>query len=620
MPKSNGNVQTAAIWNEEEFGALEAHSSEIFAAIQTPSISSSGRDLANRSEAQNLLLKVIVGSISVKAHIVTVDERETGLRNLVNFGHTIGHAIEAVLTPHILHGECVSVGILLEAEISRQMGILSQVGVGRLTRCLKSYNLPVSMHDPRIAKLPAAKLLTPDRLLDIMKVDKKNSGPAKKVVLLSRIGATHEPKATVVPDELIRKALSESVKVVSGTPTYSPISMATPGSKSISNRALVLAALGSGTCRLKNLLHSDDTQVMMTALIELQGAKFSWEDGGETLVVEGGAGKLVPPASNKEIYLGNAGTAARFLTTVCALAKSEGEGGTQHTVITGNARMKQRPVGPLVDALRANGTNITYKEAEGSLPLAIPANPTGFKGGQIKLAASVSSQYVSSILLCAPYANEPVVLELTGGQVISQPYIDMTIAMIETFGVKVTRRKDEASGNLLDIYDIPTGKKYQNPSVYTIESDASSATYPLAIAAITGTTCTLTNIGSASLQGDAGFAKAVLEPMGCKVEQTKESTTVTGPPVGQLRAIGLVDMEPMTDAFLTASVLAAVACQEVDPARKLDEDGLPATTTRILGIANQRVKECNRIRAMIDQLGRCLILRLLNCSDLAPSS
>jgi len=249
---------------------LESRPTEIFAAIQSPSLNHSGRTQQTRSSAQDLLLSVIVGSISVKAHIVTVDERETGLRNLVNFGHTIGHAIEAVLTPTILHGECVSVGMILEAELSRQMGILGQVGVGRLTRCLKAYNLPVSLSDARIANLPSAKLLTVNRLMDIMRIDKKNSGSEKKVVILSKIGATYEQKATVVRDLIIAKTLSDAVKVVPGFPTKNPVTMATPGSKSISNRALVLAALGSGTCRLRNLLHSDDTQVMMTALIELK--------------------------------------------------------------------------------------------------------------------------------------------------------------------------------------------------------------------------------------------------------------------------------------------------------------------------------------------------------------
>ncbi|KAJ8457410.1 hypothetical protein ONZ45_g18323 [Pleurotus djamor] len=247
--------------------------------------------------------------------------------------------------------------------------------------------------------------------------------------------------------------------------------------------------------------------------------------------------------------------------------------------------MKQRPIGPLVTALKANGSEIDYLESQGCLPLSI--SPNGLKGSNIQLAASVSSQYVSSILLCAPYAQEAVTLELVGGQVISQPYIDMTIAMMKTFGVEVNRRKDPATGKLLDIYDIPKAT-YVNPPVYAIESDASSATYPLAIAAITGTTCTIENIGSASLQGDARFAIEVLQKMGCEVSQTENETTVTGPPIGGLQGIEEVDMEVMTDAFLTATALAAVAKGK----------------TRILGIANQRVKECNRIRAMIDELAK----------------
>ncbi len=343
-----------------------------------------------------------------------------------------------------------------------------------------------------------------------------------------------------------------------------------------------------------------------------QGASFEWEDGGETLVVHGGSGSLIVPPKGKEIYLGNAGTAARFLTTVCTLVQSS-KTGPSATVITGNARMKQRPIGALVDALGSNGSQIKYLESEGCLPLSI--EPAGFKGGRVKLAASVSSQYVSSILLCAPYAQEPVTLELTGGQVISQPYIDMTLAMMRTFGVEVVRETDPASGRLLDVYAIPKAV-YRNPPNYSIESDASSATYPLAIAAITGSTCTISNIGSSSLQGDARFAKEVLEPMGCKVTQTATETTVQGPPKGQLKALGLIDMEPMTDAFLTASVVAAVAASAPAKERELD-DGSRPTTTRIIGIANQRVKECNRIRAMIDQLGTCpsSLLPLLSDPD-----
>lgn len=312
-------------------------------------------------------------------------------------------------------------------------------------------------------------------------------------------------------------------------------------------------------------------------------------------MVCGGKGELRTPRDGKSIYLANAGTAARFLTCVCTLVKG-GSSSSSTTTITGNARMKQRPVGPLVDALRANGSSIKYLESEGCLPLSIGVTQTGLAGGHIQLAASVSSQFVSAILLCAPYAAEDVVLELVGGQVISQPYIDMTIAMMRTFGIEVKRDKGK------DVYRIKRGY-YQNPPEYAIESDASSATYPLAIAALTGTTCTIENIGRNSLQGDARFAKEVLEPMGCQVVQTDTETTVTGPALRDgLRAGGLIDMEPMTDAFLTASVLAAVATRPALEERRQGVEG-GERTTRIIGIANQRVKECNRIKAMIDELG-----------------
>ncbi|PWN53432.1 putative ARO1-Pentafunctional AROM polypeptide [Violaceomyces palustris] len=597
-------VKTAAIWDEADFAKLESNAPAIRSAVLGPfpadAPADQGRTLESRTEAQTLLLDVIRGSVGVKAHIVTIDEKETGLRNLVNFGHTVGHAIEAVLTPHMLHGECISIGMILEAEIARSMNGLSQVAVGRLSRCLKEYDLPVSLADPRVTKLAKSSQVTVDRLLDIMKVDKKNSGDEKKVVLLSAIGHTLEDKATAVPDDVIRRVLSLGARVrpVRDFPNKPSVTLSTPGSKSISNRALVLAALADNTCRLRNLLHSDDTQVMMSGLNDLKAAKFEWEDGGETIVVHGNGGSISRPENDKEIYLQNAGTAARFMTTVVTLVKDEGEDAAP-VVVTGNKRMKERPIGALVDALRSNGTSIEYKESQGCLPLAVKGTAAGFKGGRIELAATISSQYVSSILLCAPYAAEEVVLELVGGQVISQLYIDMTIAMMASFGIRVERLLDPSTGRPSNTYRIPRGR-YRSPDVYDIESDASSATYPLAIAAITGTECTIPNIGSGSLQGDARFAKEVLEPMGCQVIQTATSTTVRGPPIGNLRQIGLVDMEPMTDAFLTASVLLAVAPHP--PASGSTSTARPST--RITGIANQRVKECNRIRAMMDELAK----------------
>ena len=570
-------IKTAAISDETDFATLEDNAEPIMEAVKADPSQGASRFRG----VEDVLRRVILASVCFKAYVVTADEREGGLRNLLNFGHSIGHAIEAILTPQILHGECVAIGMIKEAELARFLGVLKGVAVGRLQKCLTRYGLPTSLEDERIRKLSAGKHCSVEQLMVKMGIDKKNDAAKKKVVLLSAIGRTHEQKASVVSDANIRIALSPSIEVSPGIPADLKVICVPPGSKSISNRALVLAALGSGTCQLKNLLTSNDTEVMMDALARLGAASFSWEAEGEILVVRGNGGQL--QASPVDLYLGNAGTAARFLTTVATLSQ-KGKGTSN--VLTGNDRMKQRPIGDLVDALKINGAKIEYLESTGSLPLKIEAQG-GFNGGSINLAAKVSSQFVSSLLMCAPYAKEAVTLKLVGGKPVSQPYIDMTIAMMGQFGIEVKRSTSEEH-----TYHISQGR-YRNPTEYMVESDASSATYPLAIAAITGTTCTIPNIGAESLQGDARFALDVLMRMGCEVKQTATTTTVTGPGNGRLQPLENVDMEPMTDAFLTASVLAAVA-----------QGTKSKHTTRIYGIANQRVKECNRILAMKDELAK----------------
>ena len=531
-------------------------------------------DLSKFADVRSILLRTVIGSVRVKAQVVSADEREGGLRNILNFGHSIGHAIEAIMAPQMLHGECVSIGMVKEAELSRSKGYLSPEAMARITKCLKDYGLPTSIDETRVQSLSNSKKINVELLLKFMTVDKKNVGKAKRVTLLKAVGKTYEMQATKVSDEDLRKILSRHVRVGPAlSPAVPHVTVIPPGSKSISNRALLLAALGKGVCRIKNLLHSDDTHFMLKALQQLKGAEFSWEDEGRILVVKGGSGRLTTP--KEPLYLGNAGTASRFLTTACVLVT----GSESHTSITGNERMKQRPIGHLVDALRNAGSQIEYLGNKGSLPLKIEAN-SGLKGGIMELAATISSQYVSSILMCAPYAKQPVTLKLVGGKPISELYIEMTNSMMKSFGVEVTKSTTEPF-----TYHIPIGV-YQNPAEYVIESDASSATYPLAVAAITGSSCTIPNIGSGSLQGDARFAVDVLRPMGCQVVQTETSTTVTGPARGHLVGLPEIDMEPMTDAFLTAAVLAAVA----------------KGTTRIIGIANQRVKECNRIEAMVTEL------------------
>lgn len=557
-------VKTAAIWDEVEFTRLENFSKKFLAVV-----TSEEKDLRS---IQDELVKTVLGSIKVKAGVVSSDEKESGLRNLLNFGHTIGHAIEAVLTPEALHGECVSIGMILEAELSRYLGILLPVAVARLSKALVAYGLPVSVDDKSfLAKVGSKRYdLGIDILMKKMAIDKKNDGSKIRCVLLEAIGKCYQWKAHEISKKDLTFVLTDEVLVHPFANVPKSTTVTPPGSKSISNRALILAALGKGTVRITNLLHSDDTKHMLDAVSLLKGAEITTEDNGDTIVVKGNGGLLT--SSNEDIYLGNAGTASRFLTTVATLTNSEGP-----TILTGNARMQERPIGPLVDALRENGSTIEYIKKTGSLPLKISSG--GLVGGRINLAATISSQYVSSILMCAPYAQNEVTLSLVGGKPISQLYIDMTIEMMRSFGIDVVKSTTEDF-----TYHIPKGI-YTNPKEYVVESDASSATYPLAFAALTGTTCTVPNIGSSSLQGDARFATDVLRPMGCEVIQTATSTTVTGPK--SLKSIN-VDMEPMTDAFLTASVVAAVA----------------SGTTSITGIANQRVKECDRIAAMISQLAK----------------
>lgn len=557
-------IKTAAIWDESEFTRLERLQPDFFDVFSRRT-----RGTVDITPIKDEILAVVAGSARIKADIVNQDEREGGLRNIVNFGHTIGHAYEALLTPHILHGECVSIGMVLEAELSRHLGRLSAASVARLAACLKSYQLPVTVNDPLVMKRSHNKFCKMDDLLKAMAVDKKNEGSKKKAVLLKSIGECSEPRATVVADSDIRFVIGDKVGIqapVGGEIRDKEFEVLPPGSKSISNRVLVLSALGEGTCRIHNLLHSDDTGYMLDSLQKLNAAHISKENGGDVIVVSGNGGKLHAPED--DLYLGNAGTAARFLSALSCLVEGE-------VCLNGNKRMQERPIGPLVDALRVNGTAIDYRNKQGSLPLIVHGK--GLQGGRIELAADISSQYVSAVLMCAPYAREPVTLALMGRPV-SQFYIDMTIQMMADFGVVVEKLPNWE-------YRIPQ-KNYKNPEKYVVESDASSATYPLALAALTGTKCTVPSIGTRSLQGDARFAMDVLKPMGCTVTQTENSTTVQGPV--KLKGRGLVDMEPMTDAFLTACVVAAFA------------EG----TTEIVGIANQHVKECDRINAMATELGK----------------
>jgi 3-phosphoshikimate 1-carboxyvinyltransferase len=337
-----------------------------------------------------------------------------------------------------------------------------------------------------------------------------------------------------------------------------------PGSKSISNRALLLAALAEGTTDLRELLASDDTEVMLQALRKLGVACVC--SGGNDFRVEGAGGPF--PVKAAELFLGNAGTAVRSLTAALALSAGRYQ-------VRGVPRMHERPIGDLVDALRSLGADIRYGGNEGFPPLEI--GPAAIRaGGLVRVRGDVSSQFLTALLMALPITGAETVIEVEG-ELISKPYIDITLRMMERFGVAVARKGWQA-------FTIPAGARYRSPGEIFVEGDASSASYFLAAGAIGGGPLRVEGVGRDSMQGDVRFAEALAQ-MGARVEMGPNWIEARGPAQGRLKAIDL-DCNHIPDAAMTLAVAALFA------------DG--ATTLR--NIASWRVKETDRIAAMATEL------------------
>lgn len=337
-----------------------------------------------------------------------------------------------------------------------------------------------------------------------------------------------------------------------------------PGSKSITNRALLLAALAAGPSELSNVLFADDTERMLDCLRRL-GVGVEADPGAGQVRVEGAGGRW--PVDRADLFAGNAGTVARFLAAALALAP-----GTYR--IDGTPRMRRRPIGPLLDALRDLGAEAVDEEGSGCPPVRI-SGP--LLGGMTRLDAGQSSQFLSALLVALPLAPSDSRIDLIGA-VPARPYVDMTLRMGADFGIQPPTGD---GGRWL----VRGGQSYRGRR-YTIEPDASSASYFLAAAALTGGRVTVPGVGRASLQGDAGFVH-ILEAMGCRVEQGADSTTVAGPADGRLRAVD-VDLNAMSDLTPTLAVLAPFA------------DG----PVRIRNVGHIRVQESDRLQALAAELGR----------------
>ncbi len=327
-----------------------------------------------------------------------------------------------------------------------------------------------------------------------------------------------------------------------------------PGSKSLTNRALLIAALAEGNSALTGTLVSDDTRVMIDSLLRL-GINVSHETKTEVLQVVGGSGQF--PKRAADLFVENSGTTIRFLSAALGIA-----GGRYR--LDGIARMRKRPIGPLADALESLGANIKTESSNQCPPITIDSGRLA--GGFVKIRGDLSSQYLSGLLMAAPLASSGMTIGIDG-PLISVPYVAMTLAVMNDFGVVVEH------GPEMDRFEIPAGQSYIGREC-AIEPDASAASYFWAVAAICGGRATVEGLNRESLQGDVAFVEC-LQQMGCQVTFSADSISVTGP----ARTAIDVDMSNISD---TVQTLAAVA---------LFVEG----TTTVRNIAHNRIKETDRI-------------------------
>lgn len=334
-----------------------------------------------------------------------------------------------------------------------------------------------------------------------------------------------------------------------------------PGSKSYTNRALLVAAMANGVSTLTGALFSDDTHYMSAALRKL-GVEIDADEKRSTFAVHGNGGVI--PASSAELYIGNSGTTSRSLTAYVSL-------GHGRFVIDGDAPMRHgRPIADLLDALRQLGVSARTQFGNGHLPVIIEAD--GLTGGKTRLDVSKSSQFLTALLLIAPYAKAGIEIEVIGNR--TMPYIDITRSVMAAFGVQVINEDYK-------FFRIEGGQQYQ-PRVYNIEPDASNASYFFAAAALTGGRVTVEHLNLDSEQGDIEFVY-LLEQMGCQITVSGTGITVTGP--RQLKGID-VDMRKISDTSLTLAAIAPFADSKVT----------------IRNIEHTRWQETDRIHAMVTEL------------------
>ncbi|WP_419147974.1 3-phosphoshikimate 1-carboxyvinyltransferase [Pseudoalteromonas 'SMAR'] len=338
-------------------------------------------------------------------------------------------------------------------------------------------------------------------------------------------------------------------------------SVTLPGSKSLSNRILLLAALCQGTTKVTNLLDSDDIRHMLGALTQL-GVEVSLEENNTVAYVKGNGGAFSSPS--EPLFLGNAGTAYRPLTAVLAAIPGKYQ-------LIGEPRMEERPIGHLVDAMQALGSDIRYLKHKDYPPLDITGQL--LTGGEVTIDGSISSQFLTALLMAAPLFSGDTKITIKG-ELVSKPYIDITIGVMAHFGVSVDNHNYQQ-------FVVKAGQRYRSPGSIMVEGDASSASYFIAAAAIAGGEVEINGVGKQSVQGDIGFAN-VMEQVGAEIDWYDERIVVRK---GHLKGVD-IDANAIPDAAMTLATVALFA------------EG----KTAIRNIYNWRVKETDRLSAMATEL------------------
>lgn len=508
---------------------------------------------------KHLLQKIIYMTATAKMNIVKNDIHDLAVsegkklhcpREHLNFGHTVGHIIEYL--QKLKHGYAVAIGMVLELSIKEDNKYIIPIQIrNELCECLRNYELPTEI-DEKISVTDIKKYL---------KHDKKDG----RIILVNEIGTSYTQTYTL---NQIIECINKERQINHQNVTDSVIYYG-PGSKSETNRVLILASLGHGMCTIKNALLSDDTIHMVKALQSL-GIQVTITENNDIIVV--GKDGNIDFDGKRTLFVGNSGTSIRFLTALMLILK-EGQ-----VTLTGVNRMKERPIGHLVSALKDCGVDISSDKNNCYPPIQVQGRKIGIFN-EIFLDCSVSSQYLTGILMVAPALITGLKVNILNN-LVSSKFIKMTIKIMNKFGLNIEWINDNDTQ-----YFVIKHQKYKNPSIYHIEADASSCSYPIAYSIINKIPLHIPNLTSNNTQGDLFYSTEVMSRFGNFVLTCDDSGTKISDYDGELKGIGTIDMDS-SDTFLTIGVLAA----------------LSEGTTKIINIDNQNVKESERINVLYEHL------------------